>query len=775
MNIVSDIIAESSTAIPALFGRREDLQNVAEILAQNRSTRLAILGPSGVGKTKFSEMILSGIRTSSGEGNTPLPIITCSLSAKMHTTENHLLYEIYQQLEAQANLRGEHVKAALKQALNGLSTGAKELTCALLIQFLKTKFEDAESYIEILEEQFSSTAEGASADFFNTFSADKNTNRREAIRAYFNFLAAAGVGFVIAVDDAQAFSSDNFNALKFLTDNATLPNNCALLLMAQTESPDGHNIKTNFLNLNFRIEGGQEYLLEPLSISAIKEWGLNEQSRNVSNEEASAIRACSAGLPYWVNQYWKGMAPDAITQQRNHQGQPSAQRILSSFNPEEQKLCRLMAILPEGSLIDTEILIRVASNSGISEPRKSLENLATHSVKRQGNFVSLSHDILRNVLLTYTEDDEKEAFYSEWQNECRNLLSSGHTTGHNVMPVVEALLESPQYLPTEVSFLPILGYADSNGLGEVRERLLDYTNDDGFLRDMASIQQNDLSAASLKIEQGKYIEAEKRLKKIEAAERLPSDLKVKSLLLSLKLKLRMNQYSEFFELHSVIQEAYGDDIETRVESLCRLNTVFRDLNDIPKLSETIFEIEELSFLDLAQPFESRLNRCLARSLAKVGESERAKEVAKSALSLAENDDDANLLMTSLLAEAEVSRYSKDHLVAVDLYSKAINLVPITGDWDCELWCLLGRANSYGCLGMVMEMDTDLERLKSMVSGLDRTHPLETAHAKLISIFFERPIFTDISKESVLGEYRDLGVNWPQLNWSALGSRPILPL
>src|SRR5690606_34086096 len=121
-----------------------------------------------------------------------------------------------------------------------------------------------------------------------------------------------------------------------------------------------------------------------------------------------------------------------------------------------------------------------------------------------------------------------------------------------------------------------------------------------------------------------------------------------------------------------------------------VNTALRDLMDEVGIRASIERLQGVAD-KVGDTDRAAVNRSLARSYSKIGETHEALRLAKDALELADAKGDVRSIGNAHLALGEALRHAGHELDALDHYQVAIDFAGASGNRDSELWSRLGEA------------------------------------------------------------------------------------
>jgi tetratricopeptide (TPR) repeat protein len=224
----------------------------------------------------------------------------------------------------------------------------------------------------------------------------------------------------------------------------------------------------------------------------------------------------------------------------------------------------------------------------------------------------------------------------------------------------------------------------------------------------------------------------------------------------MKLALRLNHYPLVWSLSNKLAKKASDDPAIQLERERIFNTALRDLMDEAGILASIERLQGVAD-DVGDADRAAINRSLARSYAKIGETEKALSLAKDALELAD-------------AEGDVRR----ELGALNHYRDAIDYGSASGNRDSELWSRMGEASTHLQTGDLDPARASLAAAAALANDPGFEHPLETAHVALIGALTEILAGNVVDQGPVLALYRRLRISWPEAYIQETESRGALP-
>jgi hypothetical protein len=263
-----------------------------------------------------------------------------------------------------------------------------------------------------------------------------------------------------------------------------------------------------------------------------------------------------------------------------------------------------------------------------------------------------------------------------------------------------------------------------------------------------------LIAARTRLELGRYEEVDEPLAQAEDAAS-DREARVQVLLLQMKLALRRNKYAALWKHTRSLETEVDQDLAAQIEAELILNVAHRDLLDLEGIKASSHKLLQLRNTGTFQQQKS-IDRALARSMAKLGDTDGALIHARAAIEAEVVPGSIRSVGNAHLAFAEVLRYRRDFGPAIEAYRRAAAIGRTTGNRDSLLWSLLGEAAAHIEAGTSDMGSGPLEELAALLAEPGYNHPLETAHVALLRVLAGK---TDTTVAHVLPLYERLGINW----------------
>jgi len=576
-------------------------------------------------------------------------------------------------------------------------------------------------------------------------------NLRYFLREFLQAVVDAGNPFVVAIDNLDAADVGLISLVRFLI--KTKPSRVALVLAHNSEV--GDNTDWDNILADLRARGGRVFSVEPLERPAIATWFTREIDRWPTDTELDELETASHGRAMALR-----LAIDAIRDGTSQPIQPDYagyyERARRGLSPDARAVAELLAVINRNAMVPRDLLAGAADNLGILNIGPALDELHDRrllKVNAQG--VALAHSLAqqswRATINTLRLRRLAEAWFAVVAAYSVAELIRPEATG--LLPIIaEPLIENR--LPAEIAQIGDQLIA----AGQVRSglELLDRTWKASAERHIgANAFQHALIAARTRLELGQYAEVDEPLTQAAAAAGDVPSAKIQVLLLRMKLALRRNVYSALWDFARQLELEVGQNIDPRIEGELILNVAYRDLLDFEGIRASSDRLIRLKDESTARQ-QNSIDRALARSLAKLGETDFALERARAALDATTAAGSIRGVGNANLALAEVLRYRRDYERAIEAYHRAAAFGRATANRDSHLWSLLGEAAAHIESGTRDRASRSLDEVAALLAEPGYEHPLETAHFGLLSILAGR---TDTAAEEAINRYESLGITW----------------
>ena len=747
---------------PRLWGRDEFAR---ELMAGIKAgcTIMGLEGVTGSGKTEFSIQFAENCQK--GRGSAPLMI-----DGGISSTEEQLIGSICAQLRAVPRADYQAFEENAESFLGRLLPGMRKIGAAMVQDFAKVAgLDKAEKTIEAVSNLLAGVE--AEPDPYGMLAEADESNRRVLIIEYLQFVTNLGNPLFIVIDNYELFQNSARDFLRTLLRRK--PENCLLLIAVNTEREPASDWQSTFAPNIMATSGGQVYQIPELSRDELVAWYKEEIGQEPDPDTIDKLNLESLGgrpayLAELMSALQKGESAPPIP---NFDGLHRARRRSLSSNA--RRLGDLMSLLPGEVAIPCSLLDAVGKAAGI-EVRSALDELDGASVvKRAGERVRFVHSSYATSWVGDIGDQEREALKELWYD---GLVQVGFADPENgaggLLSLVAPRIIARQSIE-EVTRLAV--NLEEHGAQDDSLLLLTTSwqavQEPETMRD--GVTQHALQAARLQLDLGRYTAVQEPLRAVELKEPDGTPLRNAADLLRMKLALRLNRYPLVWTLSDKLARKASADLGVQLERELLVNTALRDLMDEAGILASIERLQ--GFADnVSDADRAAINRSLARSYAKIGPTDKAINLAKDALKLADSEGDVRAIGNAHLALGEALRHAGQELDALDHYRDAIDFGSASGNRDSELWSRLGEASTHLQIGDLDSARTSLAAADALANDPGFEHPLETAHVLLIGALTEMVVGNAVDQDIVLARYRRLRVGWPEAYLLETQSRGALP-
>ncbi len=705
----------------------------------------AIEGATGIGKSALMAQLSGTVRGESGHA-------LAAINAAQRPSEELVVASIYQQLFKIDSAPRALFNKAVERFRSDLPGAVRKVFVALLADGLKLVTDKAENTIGALGEI--AGGDGASSDIADQLLALDGDSRRYFIREFLYAIADIAGGAVIAIDNFDSADNSLVGFIRFLIKER--PPRVRILLAHNSEV--GDNSSWDNVVADLRAGGGKLMQLRSLDQSAVSSWFQDIFGRNPTSSELEELLAETHGRPYSIDLAFRAL------REGNSGGVKSDysgyyERSRRRLSKDARAVAELLALLSRDTLIDSDLLAYAAECLNIDSLSSALDELIDQRLlRREDSYLGLAHSLAQETLQQTISQPRRSQLCQAW-----------YTAVHQ-LPVVElASASAVGLLPAIVD--PLCDNRSPSDVVQIGTRLiesgqvragLEFVDRSWRVADTGIGKADDvfnyaMLAAQTRLDIGRYREVDGPLAHAELMAGTADSKLAQVEILRMKLALRRNAYADLSPLAESIRGRVFDDLRLQVERELVLNVALRDLMDLGELSasrDRLLELRAQSDLDQ----QNSIDRALARSSAKLGDSDSALAFANSALQSSNDLSSIRAVGNANLAFGEASRYRKDYASAMEGYAKAVAIARATGNRDSLLWSLLGIVA--GCI----EQDDGaaatgpLEELDALLGEPGYEHPLETAHTALLHSLYAS---SEETGTNALQLYKQLGVVWPE--------------
>jgi tetratricopeptide (TPR) repeat protein len=725
-------------------------------------TIIGLEGVTGAGKTEFSLQFAQTCQEIRG----PIPLV---IDGGLASTEVLLIGKICARLREVPRAEYQAFEEKAQGFLGRLLPGMRKIGGAMVQDLANMAgIDKAEKTIEALANLLAGV--DGELDPYAMLAEEDQSNRRTLIIEYLQFVTDLGNPLCIFIDNYELLESSAREFLKVLLRRK--PGSCLLLIAVNTEI-DSSSDWRSIMAPTILAQAGQVYLIPDLSKDEIAAWykadiGLDANGQTVQG----LIHGSHGGRPALLAtilsamQTGKGAPPIP-----NFDELQAARRRSLSANA--RGLGDLISLLPGDVVIPRDLLDAAAKAAGI-DGRSAYDELYSASlVRRVGERVQFVHSSYAiswvSDITDQRRDELKELWYSAWEQ-------AGYAKGINVTGGLLSLV-APRIVERQSSdeITKLATSLEQHGAQDDSLLLLTTSwqtpPDAGTVRD--GVIEHALQTARLQMDLGRYAAAQEPLRAVELKEPDGTPLRNAADLLRMKLALRLNHYPLVWSLSNKLAKKASEDPAIQLERELIFNTALRDLMDEAGILASIERLQGVAD-DVGDADRAAINRSLARSYAKIGETEKALRLAKDALELADAEGDVRAIGNAHLALGEALRHAGRELDALNHYRDAIDYGSASGNRDSELWSRMGEASTHLQIGDLDPARASLAAAAALANDPGFEHPLETAHVALIGALTEILAGNAIDQGPVLALYRRLRISWPEAYIQETESRGALP-
>lgn len=746
---------------PRLWGRDAF---AAQIMADVKAgcTIIGLEGVTGAGKSEFSFQFARLCQEERG----PDPLV---IDGGVAATEELLIGNLCVQLRAVPRGEFQGFEEKAQRFLDRLVPSMRKIGGAMIQDIAKAAGRDkVEKTVEAVT-NFLAGIDGEPDPYGKLAEADES-NRRTLIIEYLQFMTDLGNPLCIFVDDYEHLETSGREFLRLLLRRK--PDNCLLLIAVNTEREPASDWRS-ILAPNIKAANGEVYLVPDLSREEIAAW-YQADVRLEADEQTveDLIRQSRGGRPAYLVAILAALEAGRAQPRIPDFDELQAVRR-RSLSPNAQILGDLMSLLPGDVAVPRALLDAAANAAGIDARAAFDELFGASLVQRIGDRVRFVHSSYAISWAGDINEQRQDGLKELWY---RALEQAGYTSG-DVLTCGLLSLVAPRIVERQSSEDIARLATNLEKHGAQDDSLLLLTTswraspDAGSARD--GMIEHALQAAQLQLDLGRYAAVQEPLRAVELKEPDGTPLRNAADLLRMKLSLRLNRYPLVWSLSKKLANKASGDPGVQLERELLVNTALRDLMDEAEIRASIERLQR--FAENADASDrAAINRSLARSFAKIGETDEALRLANEALELADAQGDVRVIGNAHLALGEALRHAEQEVGALDHYRTAIDFGSASGNRDSELWSRMGEAATHLQLGDFQQARGSLAAATALAIEPGFEHPLETAHVSLIGAITEVLAGSAIDQSDVLARYRRLGISWPEAYLQETQSRGTLP-
>lgn len=747
---------------PRLWGRDEF---AGELMAEVKAgcTIIGLEGVTGSGKSEFS--IQFGEVCQEERGPPPLVI-----DGGFASTEVLLIGKICALLRDVPRADYQAFEENAQGFLDRLLPGMRKVGGAIVQDLAKVAgFDKAEKTIEALTNLLAGV--DGEPDPYRMLAEEDEANRRTLIIEYLQFVTDLGNPLCIFIDNYELLESSARAFLKVLLRRK--PGNCLLLIAVNTEIDSSSDWRSIMAPNILAQAGGRVYSVPDLSTADIAAWykvdiGYDPDEQAVQDLIRESQGRRPALLATILSALGNGERAPPIP---NFDELQAARRRSLSVNA--RRLGDLMSLLP-GDVTIPQNLLDAASRAAGIDGRSAFDELYdARLIQRVENRVRFVHSSYATSwakdINQQHRDELEEMWYNAWEQ-------AGYAKGDELTGGLLSLV-APRIVERQSSddIARLATSLEEHG-AQYDSLLLLTTSWQAPLdaeTERGGVIEHALQAARLQLELGRYAAVQEPLRAVELKEPDGTPLRNAADLLRMKLALRLNRYPLIWTLSDKLAKKASDDPGVQLERELLVNTALRDLMDEAGILASIERLQGVVD-NVGDADRAAINRSLARSYAKIGETDKALRLAKDALELADAEGDVRAIGNAHLALGEALRHAGQEFDALDHYRDAIDFGSASGNRDSELWSRMGEASAHLQMGDLDSARASLAAAAALANDPGFEHPLETAHVALIGALTEIVAGNAVDQGTVLARYRRLRIAWPEAYFLETQSRGALP-
>lgn len=731
----------SAKTTPRIFGREDLLKRTLEA-ANTGCSVYALEGVSGVGKSTVLEELTRQVSVA-------LDSIPVTVDAAIHATEDLAIAAIFVQIAAASRERCDLAAHLDSRGNEVLPDGVKRLIVAVLADAAQAVAGKLEHTIETVKDMASGSEPISS---LGAKLAELNRdNRRYFMEKYLRLVCGAGCKVFVAIDNLDSAEDGLVSYLRHLIKHK--PECVALAIAHNIER--GDNLRWDSIVADTRANRGEVDEISPLDAPAVAQWFEAEVGRSPTRLEVENLLEATNGRPHDLKLAFEERDPSTQSAPRRSDYSVFYQLLGRSLSQGARDVVELLSLVQRDAIVPIQHLEIAASVLTDSNLQAILDELGEKRlIRRRHADVGLYHSLIQKHFSALLAPVRRTKLQAAW-------FATLHGQG---LPA----LATPPFFPMLPAVLDQLIQAlaapDIAQLGDAlltagqREAGLALLSvwrhhTDADTVDKAFFQHAMLSARSL-LDTGHYNQVTDPLQfAAAAADTVEQQAEVQ--LVRMRLALRKNDYGALESLSPRVDT--GASTQLALDGLLIRNTAARDLLDLTSIFDTCAELDAMRESSTLEQ-RCRIDRALARSLAKLREHHRALKHAHYALEAAHELGTIRAIGNSHLALAEALRFHGSLSDAVSHYRKALDVARTIGNRDSEIWAILGETAVHLTEGPHPAASALIGHLRALLDEPGYVHPLETAHFGLLEALSG---FDRASDEVVLRRYAALGVLWPR--------------
>jgi len=730
-----------------LYGRGELLDELMHQLAQS-CTIFGLDGVSGIGKSQVADRF--AFFASKDDER-----VYMRIDVSEQPSEELLIARLYNELQEVPKTFSQSSDSLASEIFARAPGIGRRLLAGAFQDVMKKVNEHLEHTMDAVAKEFSGEhSEGSTGALLTE---TNSANQRYFIREFMTFVADLGNPVILLFDNYEHAEPGAQLFLNWLLDMK--PEHWVVVLVTNLEKLTETDWQKRMVPA-IELKAGMTRRVDPPSRQAIAEWFEDVVKRPPSDGDIDqAIALTNQGRPVWLRDYLPAVAkggalprapalPAQFTARRNAVGIPA------------RRVAELMAFARADAQIPRAWVEAAAAHYGVDHVGSAIDELLAcseivaiddklsfyNSSYREGWRVGFARpDLLK----------AEKAWYEVYQATGDAMLA---VPGAGVLPglALRIAMQDDGSNITRVATDLIQAGSVNTALAIVDASWQASTEMDSPGPDVID---HALIAAQTRLDVGKYRDANESLQMIARYTGRSRLQEIQADLLRLKLALRQNAYPMVWILSEKLEKEAGDDVGVQLLRELVVNTAHRDLYQKPEISESVARI--LGFTNgVPEDERAKAGRSVARSLAKLGRTTEALTAAESSVEFAKRSGDAREIANAELAMAESLRYAGRLQEAVAFYRDAEALARGSGNRDCEIWCILGRACAHLQAGELDDAEDAIRNGSNVINAPGFEHPLESAHLNMLDLMVSVLRGEGIDIAGALLPYKHLGIDWP---------------
>lgn len=731
-----------------LYGRGELLDDLMHQLDKS-CTIFGFDGVSGIGKSRVAERFAD---FASRDGAR----VYVRVDVSEQQSEDLLIAKLYSELR--------DIPKTFSQSSDGMATEIFERVPGIARRVLAGALQDV---MKKVSEHFEHTLEAVAKELAGEHSEKgtaallseaNSSNRRTFIRAFMTFIADLGNPVIIVFDNYENAEPDAQEFLNWLL--GMKPQHWVIVLVANLEKMTETDWQRRMLP-SIELAAGTTRRVDPPAREDIAEWFEDVVKRSATEGDIDqAIASSNQGRPVWLTLYLPAVAKGGVLPHAPALAALYAARR-NAVGVSARRVAELMAFIRADAQIPREWVETAAAHYGVDHVGSAIDELLACSeiVSNDGKLRFYNSSYRESWRAGFAQPDllkAGEAWYAVYQVSAEAMLS---LPGAGILPALASQIAARDDGPNITRVATDLIQAGSVNTALA---IVDASWQAGSNMDSAGpdVIEHALIAAQTRLDVGRYREASDSLQMVAryAARTHPQDIRAD--LLRLKLALRQNAYPLVWRLSSKLEKEAAGDAKVQLSRELVVNTAYRDLFLKADISNSVARIVEFAS-GVPDEERAKAERSLARSLAKLGRTDEALAAASSALAFADQGGDVREIANSNLAMAESLRYAGRLEEAVVSYREAEALARGSGNRDCEIWSILGRACAHLQAGALEDAGHALNAGSQIINAPGFEHPLETAHLAILALLLNVLRGKQIETTETLLPYKGFGIDWPE--------------